>query len=156
MIAPCILGVDPGLSGAIAFYYASAPDRIAAEDMPVAGGSVDAANLAARIRQMGPAVAYLERAASRPGQGVASVFKFGAAYGTIFGVLAALEIPAHVVTPGVWKKHFRLGADKEQARALAMRLFPATSNHFARKKDHGKAEASLIAVYGSCLDRGRF
>jgi hypothetical protein len=28
MIAPCILGVDPGLSGAIAFFFPSAPDRI--------------------------------------------------------------------------------------------------------------------------------
>jgi crossover junction endodeoxyribonuclease RuvC len=53
------------------------------------------------------------------------------------------------VSPAVWKKHFKLPADKEASRALALPLFPATAEHFARKKDHGRAEAALIARYGS-------
>jgi hypothetical protein len=43
--APCILGIDPGISGAIAFFFPVAPDRVAAEDMPVVAGEVDCATL---------------------------------------------------------------------------------------------------------------
>jgi hypothetical protein len=147
--APCILGIDPGLSGAIAFFFPAAPDRVAAEDMPVVAGEVDAATLAARILQMGPAFAVVERVASMPKQGVASTFKFGASYGAVRGVLTALQIRTHLVAPALWKKHFKLDSDKEKARALALRLFAASPEHFSRKKDHGRAEAALLAVYGA-------
>jgi crossover junction endodeoxyribonuclease RuvC len=150
----CNLGIDPGISGAIAFYFPAEPGRIIAEDPPVAAGNVDAATLAARINQLAATFAILERVASRPGQGVASPFKFGMSYGAIAGLLAALEIPVHLVTPSVWKQHFRLGQDKEQSRALALRLFPACATHFARKKDHNRAEAALLALYGANLRAG--
>jgi hypothetical protein len=78
MIAPCILGIDPGLAGAIAFFFPVAADRVAAEDMPVVSGEVDAAMLAVRIIQMAPAFAVVERVASMPKQGVSSTFKFRA------------------------------------------------------------------------------
>lgn len=148
MTEVCILGVDPGLSGAIAFYFPAAPDLIAAEDMPVAAGEVDAATLARRIRQMGPALAVIEQVAARPGQGVSSMFRFGAAYGTARGIVQALGIPTQLVTPNRWKKHFRLDSDKEKSRALALRLWP-TSAHFARKKDDGRAEAALLARFAA-------
>jgi hypothetical protein len=51
----CILGIDPGMSGAIAFYFPSYPERMAVEDMPVVAGEVDAATLAKRINVMAPA-----------------------------------------------------------------------------------------------------
>jgi crossover junction endodeoxyribonuclease RuvC len=154
MTAPCICGIDPGLSGAVAFFFPSAPGHVATEDMPVVAGEVDCATLAARILQMGPAFAVVERVASMPKQGVASTFKFGASYGAVRGVLAALQIRTHLVAPAVWKKHFRLDSDKEKSRALALRLFAASPEHFSRKKDHGRAEAALLAVYGASLDLG--
>jgi crossover junction endodeoxyribonuclease RuvC len=145
----CILGIDPGLSGALSFFFPGIPERVAVEDMPVAAGEVNAAGLADRIRRMRPDVAIIEGVGARPGQGVVSMFKFGASFGVICGVLAALEIPCHRISPTSWKKHFKLSTDKEQSRALALRLFPATAEHFSRKKDHGRAEAALIARYGS-------
>ena len=146
---PCILGIDPGLSGALGFYFPAVPDRATAEDLPVAGNEIDAATLACRIEQMNPDVAIVERVSARPGQGVSSTFKFGTAYGTVRGVLGALLVPMHLVTPSPWKRHYRLSADKEQARALALRLFPATAECFQRRRDHGRAEAALIARYGA-------
>ena len=83
---------------------------------------------------MAPDVAFLERVASRPGQGVSSVFKFGSAYGCVLGVLAALEIRTILVAPAVWKKPFGLDSDKEKARALALMTFAKSPEHFARKK----------------------
>jgi crossover junction endodeoxyribonuclease RuvC len=146
---PWILGVDPGLSGALGFYCSARPDQAAAEDMPVAGGEIDPVTLARRIAQRRPVVAVVERVSARPKQGVASTFKFGAAYGAVRGVLGALQVPVHLVTPGLWKRHYHLRSDKEDARALALRLFPATSACFHRRKDHGRAEAALIARYGA-------
>ena len=86
--AICVLGVDPGLGGALAFYF-PADNVVSAEDMPVVAGDIDAATLAARIAQMRPDLAIVEHVTSRPGQGVVSVFRFGCGFGTIRGVVAA-------------------------------------------------------------------
>src|SRR5262249_1477899 len=146
--AQVFLGIDPGVSGGLAFLVPDA-GRIAVEDMPTVSGGVDAVTLANRIRTFAPNVAAVENVHSMPGQGVSSVFKFGQAQGVVLGVLATLQIPVHLVAPITWKKHFRLGADKEQARALALRLFPACGEHFSRKTDHNRAEAALIAKFAA-------
>lgn len=148
MIEHCILGIDPGASGAIAFYFPSRPELVSAEDVPLAGGEIDAATLARRINQLRPTMAIIEQVGAMPKQGVSSTFKFGTAYGTVRGVVQALGVPMHLVAPGRWKKHFRLDADKEKARALAIRFWP-TSRHFERKRDHGRAEAALLARFGA-------
>jgi crossover junction endodeoxyribonuclease RuvC len=152
-VGNCILGIDPGISGAIAFYFPDHPERISVEDMPIVAGEVDAVTLAKRISAMAPDVAILERVNAMPGQGVSSTFKFGRSYGVVIGVIGAATIPLHLVTPAKWKGHLRLSSDKEMARALALRLFPACSDHFKRKKDHGRAEAALIARYGAEIMR---
>ena len=153
-IPSCILGCDPGISGAIAFYFAEHPELIAVEDVPTVDGSIDVATMAARIRQMSPNLAVIERVGSMPRQGVSSTFKFGAAYGAALGVIGALGIPSTLVTSTKWKRHFNLDADKEKARALALRMWPARSELFERKKDHGRAEAALIARWGAENWRG--
>lgn len=144
----CVLGVDPGLSGAISFYFPARPETITAEDVPVAGGELDIATLAARLRQMRPDVAIVEQVASMPKQGVSSTFKFGTAYGMVRGLVTGLGIPMHLVPPRRWKTHFHLDSDKDKSRALALRYWP-TSTAFARKKDDGRAEAALIARFGA-------
>jgi crossover junction endodeoxyribonuclease RuvC len=150
MSAPrCILGIDPGISGAIAFFFPDHPERVACDDMPVAAGNVDAVTLAARIAVMMPDVVFLEQVGSMPGQGIASTFKFGRGFGTVIGVVGALKLPLHLVAPSRWKAHFRLPADKEMARALALRTFPACAEQFSRKLDHGRAEAALLARFGA-------
>jgi crossover junction endodeoxyribonuclease RuvC len=149
MAAPfCIFGFDPGTCGAGGIYHPSIPDKIGVEDMPLAGRDVDGAALARIIRRYAPDLAVIEQVSSRPGQGVASTFRFGRAYGTLIGVITALEVPCLFVTPQKWKRHFNLSSDKEEARAMAIRLWPS-STHFERKKDHNRAEAALIARWGA-------
>jgi hypothetical protein len=41
------------------------------------------------------------------------------------------------------------GKDKESGRQEALQLFPAAHAALARKKDHSRAEATLIALYGA-------
>jgi hypothetical protein len=155
MTSPCYMGIDPGVSGAIAFFFPNAPDHVAAEDVPTVGGAIDCATLASRIVQMAPEVVIVERVASMPKQGVASTFKFGMSYGCLLGVLGALQVRTILVAPAVWKRHFKLDSDKEKSRALALRTFAKTPEHFARKRDDGRAEASLLAVYGAFIE-GRY
>jgi hypothetical protein len=140
-----ILGIDPGITGGIAFLY---PDRIVAEDIPTVGGEVDVDTLVRRVRELCPRLAIIERAGAMPRQGVSSTFKYGVAYGALRTVVALCEIPYQLVTPAKWKNHFRLDADKEKSRALAIRLWPGCGL-FERKKDHGRSEAALIARYGA-------
>lgn len=144
-----ILGIDPGLSGAMAFLPLTLPSLVTVDDLAVAGDALDAASIADRIAQMRPDIAVIEQVGAMPKQGVSSTFKFGRAYGTVIGIVGALDIPIHYVTPSRWKKHFRLPAEKEAARALALRLWPGTADRFSRKKDAGRAEAALIARFAA-------
>ena len=140
-----VLGIDPGVTGGLAWVYARG--QIDAKDIPTAGGEVDVDTIVGMLKEQRPTVTFIERVHSMPKQGVASSFKFGMAYGALWAVVVASGIPLHRVSPTVWKKHFHLSADKEQARALAIQYWPGTGL-FARKKDHGRAEAALIARYG--------
>jgi hypothetical protein len=148
-----ILGVDPGITGGVAFLY---PDgTISADDIPTVDGSVDVDALVRRIREHAPRLAVIEKAQAMPKQGVVSVFNYGTAFGALCAVTAICEIPTHLVSPRKWKTHFGLDADKEKSRALAIRLWPGYGL-FERKKDHGRSEAALLARYGAeVLDQVR-
>lgn len=149
---PCIVAIDPGLTGAIAFIFPSTPERVAVEDMPVCDGEVDVAALVSRIRQMGPTHAIVELVGPMPTDGAVPAFRFGAAYAAAKAAVTVCEVPMRLVTPNKWKAAFRLKGKKdggaEQARALALQSFPACASTFSRKKDHNRAEAALIALYG--------
>lgn len=145
----CIVGIDPGVSGAVAFYFPNDPSRVIAEDIPVAGDNIAGGLFFDLLSRMKPDVAVIELVGAMPGQGVSSMFKFGRAFGTAIGVIQAASIPLHFVTPAKWKRHFNLSADKEAARELALRMFTKTPEHFALKRHHGRAEAALLALYAS-------
>ncbi len=150
-----IIGIDPGLDGAIAFLGDKLElERI--EDMPTMASTgsrrqVNAAELARimsdDISPRDVRVVYLERVSAMPGQGVSSMFSFGCSYGIVMGVLAALQLPVELVTPQSWKKRAGLtGKEKDAARTMGQMLYPGAL--LARKKDIGRADALLIARYG--------
>ena len=119
-----LVAFDPGISGAAAFHTVESGHFLTAEDLPVVAGQVDAVSLANRLSEMKPVAAFVERVGAMPKQGVSSTFKFGQANGVLIGILAALHIPVHFITPGTWKKHYGLDADKEKSRLKALQLFP--------------------------------
>jgi len=147
----CIMGLDPGVSGAVAFYFPDQRAGISAYDVPVVGKEINASALHDLIHQYAPDLAVIEIVHSMPKQGVASSFNFGMSYGIAKGVVGSLHIPTINVAPTKWKRHFGLTADKEQARALAISTWPF-SEHFRRKKDNGRAEAALLALYGARIN----
>jgi crossover junction endodeoxyribonuclease RuvC len=144
-----ILGIDPGISGAVAFYFPMVPSRIAVDDVPVAGGEINGYELARLIRMHRPTLAVIERVNAMPGQGVSSSFNFGRSYGDVRGVVSACDVPMHFVSPQKWKKHFGLSADKDESRLRAIRMFPNAAESFKLKKHDGRAEAALLALYGA-------
>jgi crossover junction endodeoxyribonuclease RuvC len=106
-----IVGIDPGLSGALFFLDPSAPESGEAIDMPVhnlaRGGKnkreLDVVGLIRILATHHLTHAFVEQVGSMPGQGVSSVFAFGKCYGIILGVLAARSIPLTLVAPVRWK-----------------------------------------------------
>lgn len=144
-----VLGIDPGArSAAFAFIKAHGWGSLTAcvGDVPTANGMVDAAAFARLIRDHGPAVAIIETVGARPLEGRASIFRFGMGTGLLRGVVLGSGVRLVEVTPAKWKRHYRLSADKEQARARAINLFPKVEN-LTHKKDAGRAEALLLANY---------
>jgi crossover junction endodeoxyribonuclease RuvC len=87
----------------------------------------------------------VERVHSMPKQGVASVFKFGMAFGTALNLAQRFKSSWAMVTPQVWKKSLKIDSDKKLSLALARELFPMAP--LSRVKDGGRAEALLIAHY---------
>lgn len=154
--ADCICGIDPGLGGGLAFFFPANPREIIAEDMPVAGHEVDVDTLVARLRQMAPTFAVVEKVHSQPNDGHQGAFRFGAAYMAARSSLTALGVPTRLVAPSSWKAHWHLPPEKdarkakEQARALAIQLWPGVGC-FSRVKDHNRADAALIARFGAVL-----
>ncbi len=153
------VGIDPGLHGALALLKDNA-QLVTVLDMPVMArgkGKREQVNAAELAKILSPwrqghvgteyITAYLERAASMPKQGVASMFSFGVSYGMALGVLAALGIPVVLVAPATWKGAAGLSKKpKDAARTLAQQLYPDAS--LGRKKDCGRADAILIARFG--------
>src|ERR1035437_1497696 len=95
-----VVGVDPGLTGGIAWLYPQLP-IVVFEPMPVAGGEIDLPELA-RLLAKGPRRelhVFLERAQPMPKQGVCSSFNYGASYWGTRGICAALGIPDTLVDP---------------------------------------------------------
>lgn len=143
-----IVAFDPGLSGGIAFVSDDGA-LIDCRDLPTIGEGtqrrIDAANLAAIIRAHNPTKAIIEQVSAMPGNGVAGMFRFGQAVGTIAGVVGALGIPVQWVTPSKWKKESGLDATAEKSRARAIETWPDHAALFSRVKDHNRAEAALLA-----------
>lgn len=147
-----IIAIDPGLTGAMAVYMTGLSDRIAVYDMPVVDGEINHHQLTHMIRSFGPDVAYIERVGPMPRDGVKQAWRFGCAYTAARVVVSLLDIPMTLVTPGTWKKAMKVAggpAGKEQCRALALQMFPACAASFARKKDQGRSEAALLALYAA-------
>jgi crossover junction endodeoxyribonuclease RuvC len=70
-------------------------------------------------------------------------------YGIVLGIVAALELPMTVVQPVQWKRALSVPAAKDAARARASQLIPGAAGYWTRRKDDGRAEAALIALWGA-------
>ena len=153
-----IIGIDPGLSGAIAVMEKN--KILSIFDMPVmAEGKKNKRQLnsAQLVKLLNENILkdeevsiIVEQVNAMPGQGVTSMFNFGQTFGAIKGICAALGLPIFFVRPSKWKKHFELiNASKDSSRTKAIEMYPSLSNELAKKKDVNKSDAILIARFYS-------
>lgn len=99
-------------------------------------------------------IAYVELVHSRPGEGVASVFKFGDCFGQLKMVLACMNIPIRFVTPGEWCREMHKGIGNKEWKAKGRswaafeRKFTDYARGFSKKPPDGIIDAALIAEFG--------
>ena len=153
-----IIGIDPGLSGAIAIMQEKKVINLV--DMPIMSEGkknkrqLNSAQLVKIIKENiennDEIAVIVENVSAMPGQGVTSMFNFGQTFGAIKGICAALELPIFFVRPSKWKKHFDLlNSSKDSSRTKVIEMYPSLSNQLTKKKDVNKSDAILIARFYS-------
>ena len=153
-----IIGIDPGISGAICFFEKGEIKDVI--DMPVMAegkknkkqinGSQIFNEISNRIRDYKTenVNVVIEQVSAMPGQGVTSMFNFGQSYGILKGICSAMQLPMFFVRPAKWKKYFNLlKTEKDASRSKVIEIFPYISAKLSRKKDSNKADAILLASY---------
>ncbi len=137
------IGIDPGLTGALATVTAAA-ERAQVwdlKDLPFDANLVDECGWF-----VGPTAVLIELPDGRPGRGV-SKFTFNAGRRAGYWDRAA---PGRVrlVNASVWTSAMGVGRDKEESLELARTLWPNLAPMLKLKKHHNRAQALLIAEYG--------
>lgn len=152
-MATVYCGVDPGLDGAFAFLH-SVDSTLEIVDMPTelmnnGKRRVDAAKVGAILRQYLPDHIFLEHVHASPQMGVSSAFSFGRSSGVIMGAAGAQALKVTEVAPNLWKPRMGCTADKKQTVARATQLLPNCARAWKLVKDADRAEAALLAIYGT-------
>ncbi len=153
-----IIGIDPGISGAVCFFENGEIKDVI--DMPsMAEGKKNKRQINGnqlfneieqRIKNMSKKniAVVVEKVSAMPGQGVTSMFNFGQSFGVIKGISAAMQLPIYFISPAKWKKYYNLiKTEKDASRTKAIEIFPYISSSLSRKKDGNKADAILIASF---------
>ena len=163
-----ILGIDPGVSGAICVLKEGKVIEIYEMPTMIDGkknkrqvngaevtniflkelNSLEQHEKSTDYKLEDKARVVVEQVSAMPGQGVTSMFNFGQSFGVIKGVCAALKLPIYFVRPVKWKKHFNLiKTNKDASRTKVIEIFPHISSKISKKKDSNKADSILIAKY---------
>lgn len=178
-----VIGIDPGATGAITFLENDVVlDIVDMPIFSVAVGStkhshmnipaiievlrgwmahVDATTASTQESRSGIGKSYegllhafIEQVGATPGKSPVFMFRFGEGFGILKGLVAALGIPVTYVHPAIWKRAMRCSREKDEARLRACEVFPSWAGHFAKVKDHNRAESALIGLYGIRQMRG--
>lgn len=150
-----ILGVDPGVAGALAVIDTT-NWTLAITDMPLEAGvkgknKVSAKGVLDAVRKAEIGHGFLEEVTASPQMGVTSAFSFGDGYGCTRTAILAEGASLWTVRPQEWKTKTRTPKDKKQATTRAAHLFPSAHHFFYGPRGgafDGRAEAALLAFYG--------
>lgn len=171
-----VCGIDTAITGGVAFFEIEEGDLLGTKagaeriidivDIPTIDDDgafryVDARALMKLLRAYSPDHVFMEAVHAMPAipskgggfrrtMGASSAMNFGDARGSIRSTILCFGRHPVPVQPQAWKRAFGLkGPDKEQSRQRALVRMPQAASFLKRKKDHGRAEALLIAIYGA-------
>ncbi len=151
------IGIDPGCSGALSYYDGK---ELLVYDMPyfeVTKGKfkrkvIDVKGLKKVLEEIPYGIyrphVYIEQVSAMPGNAATTMFSFGEGYGALKATIILMDFAHSFISPQTWKKKMGCTKDKDTSRLIASQLLPAHSHNWDRKKDDGRAEAALIALYG--------
>lgn len=159
-----VLGIDPGVEGAVALLCAEDGGLIRVMDMPVvdvrvgktARHRIASSSLAAMLKSFAADHVVIEHVQGRPTDVPTRAGELCRASGIVEGIIAALGIPLTIVQPQAWRRAMGVALPagstapqrKEASRQRALQLWPAHAAWFLRKMDADRAEAALIARWG--------
>lgn len=173
-----IVGVDPGIHGALAMYGNGV---FIITDMPTWEMQITAKKKRTRVdaialrdyfemaKMAGAELAVIEAVGGRPKQSAQNGFVFGYAVGLVYMACVCARIPVETVPSSVWKKIMNVPGKKDLAnkdgqnkktadllkQAIAQRadeMFPEHAQLWRGPQGGIKtdrAEAAMLAVYGS-------
>ena len=153
-----IIGIDPGISGAICFFQNGEITDVI--DMPsMADGKKNKRQInsqqvfnevSERIINIPKKeiIVVIEQVSAMPGQGVTSMFNFGQSFGVLKGICSAMQLSMYFVRPAKWKKYYGLiKTEKDASRTKVIEMYPTLSEQLSKKKDVNKSDAILIARF---------
>lgn len=150
------MGIDPGAGGAIALLDST----VRVSDMPThllkVGGKnrkridLHKLHMLFELLRFEVSLCVIEDVGPMPSDGAVGAFSFGWAACAPQAMAVCMGWKILPVRPAVWKVQMGLGGQtKDASRRKASQLFPHFSHLWSRVKDDGRAEAALIAYYGS-------
>ncbi|XP_027343488.1 Holliday junction resolvase MOC1, chloroplastic isoform X1 [Abrus precatorius] len=160
-----VLGIDPDVSGAVALLkthgsvcsaqvFDSPHVKILVGKNKRTRRRLDTKSVVQLVRSFEAPIgttAYIEQSLPYPQDGKQGWWSGGFGYGLWIGILVASGFSVIPVPSFTWKAKFELSGSrtaKDDSRRVASTLFPSVTSMLSRKKDHGRAEALLIAAYG--------
>jgi len=161
-----IIGIDPGLDGAICTLFTNS-DEVRIVDMPTVKVSVGKKqrrkiDLPVLCDILGyspqvPTVCYVEKQWSRPGKGVTSEFSTGYGYGVVLATLTCNKCPFVEVAPNTWMTKLvgRGKKTKGDIYKAAVARVPAAADLLKGPRGgikSGRSDALMIAVYGAIAE----
>lgn len=156
-----ILGVDPGMTGAIAA-VCNKRGLLGVDDLPTCSNGLTTGRLLRwlDVKALDGILSYwsgrwdfpfddvtavIERPIAMPGQQIATAASSFDMQGALRAVFQLRGYRPEFIAPVEWKRHYKLGKAKSEARATALSLYPQAP--VTRAKDDGRAEAILLARY---------
>lgn len=152
-----ILGIDPGLSGGLAWMTENgAIEHLEIMPRVKASNTLDLPALVELLQTRRPQFVGIEKAECRPLHSVQATMTTGTNFGCILGILAALEIPTFQARPAEWHRAIcgTQPADldpKEKALREARKRFKGVSfvpkTGRSKMSHEGLIDAALIAEH---------
>lgn len=149
-----IMGIDPGLTGAV-FVYNTDSHEFQSHRLESLNGKIDVQSLASFFLRQSPDHIFVEEIFLSGREGGRSAMTIGSNYGRIMAVVEGSQIPYTEVMPRVWQRALGLKGGsreiiKQSAQELAVKRFTLLPFLFGKsKKPHdGCTDAACIALYG--------